>query len=156
MKLQPIEYCHLKECADLFIAVFSNPPWNETWSQKSALSRLKDCYDTPGSYGIIAIAENQVFGFAIGFAETWYKDKHFFLKEMCVQSAKQRSGIGTKIMDMLYQDLVTQGVRTMYLLTVRDSSAEAFYEKCGFSNHSKMQIMSKTLKVQLQKVNESD
>jgi GNAT superfamily N-acetyltransferase len=150
MKLQPIEHFHLKECADLFTSVFSNPPWNETWSYESALSRLKDCYDTPGSYGVVAIAENKAFGFAIGYAETWYEDKHFYLKEMCVQSMQQRSGIGTKIIDALYQDLASQGVSMIYLLTVQDSPAAAFYEKCGFSNHSKMTMMLKTLKEQTQ------
>ncbi|MEO0348723.1 MAG: GNAT family N-acetyltransferase [Cyanobacteria bacterium P01_A01_bin.15] len=150
MKLQPIEHCHLRECADVFTSVFSNPPWNEAWSQEIALSRLKDCYDTPGSFGIVAIAENKVFGFAIGYAETWYEDKHFYLKEMCVQSTKQRSGIGTKIIDVLYQDLVSQGVSMIYLLTMRDSPAAAFYEKCGFSNRSRMTMMLKTAKVQSQ------
>lgn len=150
MKLQPIEHRHLRECADLFVSVFSNPPWSETWSQEMALSRLEDCYNTPGSYGIVAIVEDKVFGFAIGYAETWYEEKHFYLKEMCVQSTKQRSGIGTKIIDVLYQDLVSKSVSMIYLLTVRDSPAAAFYEKCGFSNNSRMTMMLKTVKVQSQ------
>jgi N-acetylglutamate synthase-like GNAT family acetyltransferase len=145
MKLQPIELIHLIECADLFISVFSAPPWNETWSQEIALMRLKDCYDTPGSYGIVAISDDKVFGFAIGYAEVWYEDKHFYLKEMCVRSTNQRSGIGMSIIDVLRQDLVSKGVSTIYLLTARNSPAEDFYQKCGFSNHPKMTMMLQTI-----------
>ncbi|MBE9077451.1 GNAT family N-acetyltransferase [Romeria aff. gracilis LEGE 07310] len=150
MKIQPIEPCHLRECADLFASVFSSSPWNETWSQEIALRRLKDCYDTPGSYGIIAILEDKISGFALGYTEVWYEDKHFYLKEMCVQSINQRSGIGSQIIDMLYQGLVSKGVSMIYLLTVRDSPAATFYEKHGFSNHPKMTMMLKTAKTQSQ------
>lgn len=146
MKLQPIESGHLRECASLFVSVFSNPPWNETWKQEIALKRLKDCYNTPGFYGIVAIAEDKIFGFAIGSIETWHEDQHFYLKEMCVQSTNQRSGIGTKIMDVLHQDLASKGVSMIYLLTMRDSPAADFYEKCGFSNHPKITMMLKTAK----------
>ncbi|ESA36363.1 gnat family acetyltransferase [Leptolyngbya sp. Heron Island J] len=144
MHLQPIQSGHLRECSNLFVSVFSNPPWNETWKQEVALRRLKDCYNTPGSYGIVAIAENKIFGFAIGYAEAWHTDKHFYLKEMCVQSTNQRSGIGTQIMDVLHQDLASKGISMIYLLTMRDSPAAAFYEKCGFSNHPKITMMLKT------------
>ncbi|MEM9768387.1 MAG: GNAT family N-acetyltransferase [Cyanobacteria bacterium P01_D01_bin.71] len=148
MKLKPIENSHLRDCADLFASVFSHPPWNETWSPEIALNRLQDCYDTPGSYGVVAIAEYKVLGFAIGHAETWHENKHFYLKEMCVQSTKQRSGIGTKIMDMLYQDLSSKDVSMVYLLTARDSPAVAFYKNYGFSNSSKMTMMLKMVKTQ--------
>ena len=148
MKLQPIESSHLRECASLFVSVFSNPPWNEAWKQETAFKRLTDCYNTPGSYGIFATAEDEISGFAIGHIETWYEDKHFYLKEMCVQSTHQRSGIGTKIIDLLHQDLASKGVSMIYLLTMRDSPAAAFYEKRGFSNNPEMTVMLKTAKVE--------
>lgn len=143
MKLQPIEHQHLKECADLFISVFSNPPWNENWEIESALNRLEDFYDMPRQHSVVAIVEEQIIGFAIGYIERWYQGKSFYLKEICIDSTRQRSGIGTKIMDVLSQNLVSQGVNQIYLLTGRDSPASAFYDKCGFCNNSKIIMMSK-------------
>jgi aminoglycoside 6'-N-acetyltransferase I len=147
MKLQSIEHQHLKACATLFISVFNSPPWNEKWSQDAALKRLEDCYNTPGTYGIVAIVEDEVCGFAIGVVEQYDQNENFYLKEMCVDSTKQRSGIGTKLMDALYSNLVSKGVSMVYLLTIRDSPAAAFYEKCGFLNSSKMIMMSKSTKI---------
>ncbi|MBE9054015.1 GNAT family N-acetyltransferase [Nostocales cyanobacterium LEGE 11386] len=145
MKLQPIEYRHLKECADLFVSVFSNPPWNENWEIESAFSRLEAFYNIPMSHSIVAFLEDQIIGFAMGYIEIWHQGKSFYLKEICVEPTKHRSGIGTKIMDVLSQNLVNIGVNKIYLLTARDSPASVFYSKCGFCNNSQIIMMSKTL-----------
>jgi aminoglycoside 6'-N-acetyltransferase I len=147
MKLLSIEHQHLRACATLFISVFNSPPWNEKWSQDVALKRLEDCFNTPGAYGVVAIVEDEVSGFAIGVVEQYDRNENFYLKEICVDSTKQRSGIGTKMMDALHHDLVRKGVGMVYLLTIRDSPAAAFYEKCGFLNSSKMIMMSKSTKI---------
>lgn len=145
MQLQPIEQRHLRACATLFISVFNSPPWNEQWSQDVALLRLEDCFNTPGNYGIVAIVEDKVCGFAIGVIEQYDRTKSFYLKEMCVNSIEQRSGIGTKIMDELYHNLASKGVGMIYLLTMRDTFAATFYEKCGFLSSSKMMMMSRSI-----------
>ena len=143
MQFEPIDSSHLKGCSNLFVEVFNGSPWNESWSFETASKRLEDCYATLGFYGIVAIEENKVFGFALGFSEVSYEGQHFYLKEMCVQANKQRSGIGTKIVDTLYRDLADKDISMIYLLTMRDSSAADFYQKCGFSYSSKMSMMLK-------------
>ena len=143
MQFEPIDSSHLKGCSNLFVEVFNGSPWNESWSFETALKRLEDCHATTGFYGIVAIEEDKVFGFALGFSEVSYEGQHFFLKEMCVQANKQRSGIGTEIVDKLYRDLADKDISMIYLLTMRDSSAADFYQKCGFSYSSKMSMMLK-------------
>ena len=143
MKFAPIDSSHLKGCSNLYVEVFNDSPWNESWSFETASKRLEDCYATPGFHGIVAIEENKVSGFALGFSEVSYTGQHFYLKEMCVQSNKQRSGIGTKIVDVLYRALADKDISMIYLLTMRDSSAADFYQKCGFSYSSKMSMMLK-------------
>lgn len=141
MKFEPIDFSHLKGCSNLFVEVFNGSPWHESWSFETASKRLGNCYSTPGFYGIVAIEENKVSGFALGFAEFSYEGQYFYLKEMCVQPNKQRSGIGTKIVDALYRGLDDKDISMIYLLTMRDSSAADFYQKCGFSYSSKMSMM---------------
>jgi aminoglycoside 6'-N-acetyltransferase I len=145
MKLQSIEEGHLRACATLFVSVFNSPPWNEQWSEDVALQRLEDCFNTPGSYGIVAIADDKVVSFAIGVIERYERTKNFYLKEMCVSSIEQRSGIGTKIIDALYQNLADRGVGMIYLFTMRETPAAAFYKKCGFLSSSKLIMMSRSI-----------
>ena len=78
MKFEPIDSSHLKGCSNLYVEVFNDSPWNESWSFETASKRLEDCYATPGFYGIVAIEENKVSGFALGFSEGSYEGQHFY------------------------------------------------------------------------------
>src|ERR1039458_1140562 len=57
-------------CADLFIAVFNGPPWNESWTAGSSSERLAEITGTPGFAGVALAAGNDVTGVALGQAET--------------------------------------------------------------------------------------
>lgn len=66
---------------------------------------------------------------------------HYFLKEMCVK----RRGVGTQMLEHLEKVLRSDGVQKLYLLTARDSSAQAVYQKNGFYISPKMILMGKYL-----------
>ena len=143
---RPIEEADLTPCAEVFVTVFGNPPWNEAWDIGDVKTRLEEMYRTPGSYGVIASEDNEVLGFAMGCAEQWRRGKkHFYLKEMCVLPDRQRRGIGTEIVETLCRNLTEMGIEAIYLLTARDSPAQAFYEKLGFHVNAKMIMLGKYL-----------
>lgn len=145
MNIEAIERDHLLQCADLFVAVFKEAPWNEQWDPGIALMRLTEIYHTPGAYGVLASDLTGMIGFALGYVEQWNQQKHFYLKEMCVQAQRQRSGVGTAMIDVLERQLAQRGVSRIYLLTARESGAEAFYRRCGFYVSPKMVMLGKHL-----------
>ena len=148
IKLQRIEQEDLANLAELFVRVFNHPPWNEDWSVEPVLARLTEIVNTPGFYGVTAsiLDADQRVGFVMGYAESWNHQKHFYIKEMCVETHLQGQGIGTMLMERLEKDLVQADISKLYLLTARDSSAESFYRKCGFYVSPKMIMMGKYLK----------
>src|SRR5688500_9703538 len=101
MNFYPVTSDSLMECVGLFVSVFNNPPWNESWDAEAVAQRLDECYHTPGFYGLIATVDDKTIGFAIGYIESWDHSKHFFLKEMCVATEKQRHGVGTALLNAL-------------------------------------------------------
>jgi aminoglycoside 6'-N-acetyltransferase I len=154
MRIRQVRCDDVRPCAEVFVAVFSRGPWNEDWRLTDALTRLEALYRTPGFYGVIACADEemvppadteQVFGFAMGHVERWKQGRHFYLQEMCVMPQRQRRGVGTAIMEALRQGLAEMDVEAIYLLTLRDSPAAAFYEQCGFGINPKMILMGKWL-----------
>ena len=145
MNVLPIEPRHLACCAHVFMTVFNEAPWNEAWSLPAALARLQEIANTPGFYGIAADDDAEILGFAMGYAEHWHDTSHFYLKEMCVVPRCQRTGIGRTLIQTLSRDLGAMNVEKMYLLTVRDGPAEAFYTRCGFYSSPKMIMMAKYL-----------
>jgi aminoglycoside 6'-N-acetyltransferase I len=154
MKIRQVRCDDIRPCAEVFVAVFSRAPWNENWRATDALTRLEELYRTPGFYGVIACTgeemvppadREQVLGFVMGHTEQWKRARHFYLTEMCVMRHRQRRGVGTAIMGALCRDLAEMDVEAMYLLTLRDGPAEAFYERCGFNINPKMVLMGKWL-----------
>ncbi len=67
---------------------------------------------TQGYYGVVAEEDGAVVGFALGYTERWQASYHFFLKEMCVAPARQRSGIGTALMEALAHDIAVRRLRS--------------------------------------------
>lgn len=132
-------------CAHVFVRVFNGSPWNDGWELETAVKRLTECYRAPGFHGVIAKEKSEAIGFALGAIEQWDRHQLFYLREMCVAPERQRHGIGTKLIEALERELTSKTVARFYLLTVRDGFAQAFYERCGFSNCSDMMMLGKRL-----------
>ena len=148
MKFTRIERDDLAECERVFLRVFNNAPWNESWQAESVARRLDDIYQTPGFYGLLCQIEGETVGFALGTIEQWDANKHFYLKEMCVVSAQQRRGVGAALLNALEENLINEGVERLYLHTARDTPAQAFYQKQGFFVSARIIMMSKRLNLQ--------
>jgi len=74
--------------------------------------------------------ENRIGGFALGHLERSSADDNFLLQEMCIRPDLQRQGYGTELLHALEQQI--PDVNHWYLLTARDGSAAAFYQRNGF------------------------
>jgi GNAT superfamily N-acetyltransferase len=141
----PLESENLVECVDLFLGVFNQEPWNEKWAKSSVIRRFEDCQRTPGFYGLCWQEDSRIEAFAFGYFEQWDENQHFYLKEMCVATQKQRCGIGTQLLDVLTEKLRENGVTKLFLHTARDSIAHDFYLRCGFYISPIMIMMAKHL-----------
>jgi aminoglycoside 6'-N-acetyltransferase I len=145
-RFRPIEEKDIPDCAEVFVEVFGNEPWNEEWHIADAQARLEEMAHTPGFQGVLAASDGKALGFAMGYMEQWQRGKkHYYLKEMCVVPRHQRSGIGTGIMQTLCNDLAKLDVEAIYLLTARGGPAQAFYERLGFDINPRRIMMGKYL-----------
>ena len=125
-RFSPIEEKDIPDCAEVFVEVFGNEPWNEEWHIADARARLEEIYHTRGPYGVIAIEDGEAVGFAMGHTEQWRRGKkHFYIKEMCALTDRQRHGLGTGLMKTLCSDRAKRDVEAIYLLTAREGPAQA-------------------------------
>ena len=126
-------------CASLYVETFNGPPWNEAWTINDATRRLSDLLGTPQAHGItLSDSDGHLIGFALGHTERSVGEDHFLLKEMCVLTREQRHGYGSTLLAALAEQL--PDVQKWYLLTARESTASAFYEKNGFRPAGRMGV----------------
>lgn len=122
---------HLDECAEVLVSAFNAEPWNERWTLDTARKDVRSTLDTPGSLGFVYL-ENGVKAFVAGHREQDADSVVFYLGVLCVAPALQRRGIGSGLMQHLKATLTEMGIRSIYLLTSRDTPAEAFYKRNGY------------------------
>ena len=68
-KLQIInlEPKYIPEVARLYLDVFNSPPWNDSWTLRTAEIRLREEFSMPGFIGLIGKHENITVAAAFGF-----------------------------------------------------------------------------------------
>jgi aminoglycoside 6'-N-acetyltransferase I len=134
---------HLAGCAGLYSTVFNQPPWNGRWTRATAKKHIAEALRTPNFKGVVGLKNDQLLGFAYGVIYQWENERHFYLKEMCVSSERQRSGIGTRLLRNLVRGLIKRNVSQISLGTERNKPARQFYLRLGFAISEDIIIMSK-------------
>jgi ribosomal protein S18 acetylase RimI-like enzyme len=143
MTTRPVQSTDVAPCATLFADVFSNPPWNETWTSETAERRLRDCAATPHFIGVLAESAEGIGGFAFGYLQQYMNEQHYYLLELCVDTRRQRQGLGGALITALNTRIQAAGASRIYTLTARDTAAQRFYEKAGFYLSPKMVLMAR-------------
>jgi GNAT superfamily N-acetyltransferase len=145
MKIIEINKDDIAKHAKLFIEVFRNPPWSESWEEEIAYNRLLCYQNTPNFIGLSAIEDDKLIGFIFGNIEPFQKTSHYVLKEMCVKEENQRMGVGKELIQKLHEVLRLHDVGSSILLTQRETPAEIFYSNNGYKLSSTMGLYIKEI-----------
>ncbi|USB33922.1 GNAT family N-acetyltransferase [Paenibacillus sp. YPG26] len=141
----PFTKDRLKPCSELYIRVFNSEPWNETWTDHTAVERLTDLLDTPKSLGFLLYDQDNLIGFVAGNSKKSYAGLTFYLAELCISNQIHGKGYGSKLIRHLETELQKRGIQSIYLLTSNGGLAEKFYLKNGYTINEHRIIMNKKL-----------
>jgi len=91
----------LPEMAELYVSVFASEPWNEQWKLSVVIERLTQFLTGRNSLAYGCFESNRLVGFVLGEHLPYLESRHFYIREMCVDSALQGTGIGSKLWNYL-------------------------------------------------------
>jgi len=132
MEIVQVKESDIDGHAALLVEVFSQEPWCESWVFENAHDRLLCYKKAPYFLGLSAIENGELIGFVFGNFEPYQKSSQFIIKEMCVKTKKQRTGVGKKLLSELNSLLKQSNASTSYLLTRKGGPAELFYLNSGY------------------------
>lgn len=140
----------IEESVDLFIEIFSKPPWNDIFESKdSVVNFFRAFICLPNFKGYQLIIDNKVVGISIGFIKPWLKNGvlryEYFLDQYCIESALQGKGLGMSFMKDIEKRLKQDNINDIILNTELSSSAYYFYIHIGFHDMKKYGFLSKEL-----------
>lgn len=142
IKIENMEIENINEYVKLFISAFNSEPWNDSWTEETALLRIKSMMLTNTFIGKALYSENELKGFILGQREYYFNGIHFQIQEFCVKQNEQGKGYGKALLNELKSELTSMGVVNIYLITSRGESTEGYYRRRGFITSDNMVLMT--------------
>lgn len=137
--VRPYKESDLKQLIELYQLAFSEPPWNETWTQEQVQEDLEFALQQESP--IILVAEKtSLLGFAWGYSLPLEKfpflsgitNNASYMDEIAVLSNKRTKGIGT-LLGLEYLKIATPNFAEVILRTdERNTSSMTLFKKLGF------------------------
>lgn len=132
IKIENMKKERIVDYAELYMSVFNAPPWNDSWSNKTAQRRISEMLSAETFIGKAAYIDGVPVGFICGQSEQGDISVQFCLREFCVKTTLQSKGIGTSLLNALKADLKKQGITHIYLITSHGENTEGYYQRRGF------------------------
>ena len=133
-----LDQSYLQEMAQLYKSAFYGEPWNDDWSDEEQL--MEYVKEKSGGYHAInygLLADGKLVAVSLGQITHWWEGTNYVLDELCVSPEYQGSGIGSRFMKLIEEDLKKRDVKGIFLQTDLDKPAYKFYQKNGFKDLSK-------------------
>ena len=94
---------------------------------------------------LLALREDNVVGFAMGYFEQYDDLKAYDLVEIVIARSEQRRGLGTAFMEELERRVRELGGASIQLQAVNDEMHERFYGNLGYKNAVNFVLKTKWL-----------
>ncbi len=132
-----LDQSYLEEMKALFKSAFYGEPWNDDWSDDAQLTE----YVKEKSGGFHAInygmlKDGKLVALSMGSIAHWWEGSNYVLDELCVSPDCQGTGLGTRFMNLIEEDLKKRSVKGIFLQTDDDKPAYKFYKKNGYNDLS--------------------
>ena len=143
--LTELDASDLEEIKDLFRSVFTQPPWNDDWSDEEQLDEyLMDLMGARTPLVLGLVERDALVGVSIGSIRHWYEGTEYLIDELCIRTDRQGEGLGTEFLSLIEGHLLGLELHTIYLTTDRDVPAYGFYKARGFKDLPKDVALFKT------------
>ena len=134
----------LAELAELFITVFSEPPYTERWSTEQAMAYLARFMGMDPGSCLVAADGELIVGAILGYTYPWQSEPNYAIQELFVREGRRGEGIGKQ----LVYHVVRQhgGSLGVSLITDETTPAVGFYEGLGLRRHATNRFYCGTVK----------
>jgi len=144
MKIREAKKNELPEVAEIFMEGTNSPPYNEKWTNKTALIKIKDHIKNKSKI-YVAIINKEIMGFITARLEYGYDGNKIFIEEFYIRKQFQGQGMGTKMLKKL-EEIYHGKIKFVALVSSKDAPAFKFYLKRKFKPYHQVIFMKRKLK----------
>lgn len=130
----------IKKIISLFIHIFSEKPYTETWTEKQAFERINEIFQKGKEYCYFIEDENKPLGIILCQTQTWEDGTHLIIEDCLVDSSQRNKGIGKILLKHIENIAQKNKIVSIDLLSHKDSQALLFWEHQGFKQNGFVQL----------------
>lgn len=121
--------------AQQYVATFAQEPWNEVHELDTILTYIKQLAAMNTFVGRVVEDDTrtEILGVALGYIKPWYQGQEYVMDTFFIVPKYQSQKIGTALLKDVKTYLTARDIPAIMLDTDRDTPAETFYKKQGFS-----------------------
>ena len=112
---------------------FAVQPWNDRWDDIDVFHLyIRDIIGNTNSLALGLFDQEELIGLSLGRLKHWFDGIEYCIDDLCVKSAYQGKGIGSRWLQMIKAHAQSNGYKEISLRTNRTAPAYRFYLKNGF------------------------
>ena len=138
--LRELDSSDFDDIKTLFRGVFTQPPWNDDWSDEAQLDAyLKDLMGARTPLTLGRIEDGELIGLSLGSIKHWYEGTEYVIDELCIRTDLQGKGYGTAALQEIIRYFREHGANNIRLSTKEtNTGALSLYHKAGFRETGEM------------------
>lgn len=133
-----------RKIAKIYMDEFSKPPYNDPWTLKTALNKIK-IFSRYCDIWKIVLEHKEIIGFVIINPHHWYSGKFCFVENMAIKEEFKGRNIGTCIIKSIMISYKKQGFETLMGISNNNSRAFTLWESLGWKEDKYAKVISRRL-----------
>ena len=130
MKIRKANKKDLKVLSKIYMSEYSKKPYNESWSSKNSLNRIRSLIKNTTLF--VAEIKGIVVGFISSYFFQWDKEIKGYVEEFLVSEEYQNRGIGDLLLKKTEGELKKRNAKEIWLNANKKSKVIKFYKKRGY------------------------
>ncbi len=142
-QIQKAEEKDFPEIAKIYSDEFSKPPYNEPWTKEKSEYKIKIYSNYCDIFKIIS--NQEIIGFVVFNPNHWCPGEVVFGEEMAIKSEFQGKGMGTNVLNYLFDYYKERGFKKFMGIANLNGKAINLYERIGIQKSNENSIIEKNL-----------
>lgn len=144
LKIKKATTKDFKKIAEISKKEYSKKPYNEKWTEVTALKKIKEYHKFCKIY--VTVFKKEIVGFIIFYDYPYENGREGFIEEIVIDSKYQDNGFGRTLLNFVENYLKKKKMKSVTLLSNTKSKAFNIYKKRKYKHFKNLVYMKKKLK----------